>query len=215
MFFIDPYTLKSKLISFSPLICYEALEISAQNYFQAPFKPLLSTTQLLEYTVNDIEMKKNQKGRNIMAQSGRFQLGELSVVKTSELGVASDMQTFCHISHLLEVGDTVYGYDLKNANLNNDDLESYKKLVLPDVLLIRKKYEWETQRIWTLKHFCLEPEGRDYDDFLNELEEDQDLRSKILLFKHENSASLATKIKFDEQGNPRVRLEELLEAWTI
>lgn len=191
-------------------------EITAQNYFQSPFRALLSVTQLAEYTINDIEVKKNQKGRPISAQAGRFQLSEVSLVKTSELGVAPDVQTFCHITQLLEVGDTVYGYDLKNANLNSDDLASYKKLVLPDVIIVKKKYEWETQRIWKLHHFCMDPEGNDYDAFLNDLEEDQDMRSKVMLFKHENSGSIASKIKFDSDGkNPRVRLEELLEAWTI
>ncbi|KAG2377981.1 hypothetical protein C9374_008603 [Naegleria lovaniensis] len=203
LYFIDPYTLKT-------------LEVSAQTYFQAPFRPLLTSTQLLEYTINDVEMKRNHKGRVVSAQSGRFQLGEVTAVKTSELGISHDIQTFCHLSHLLEAGDIVYGYDLKNSNLNNEDLLSYKKLVLPDVIIVRKKYDWDTQRIWTLKHFCMEPEGKDYETFLNELEEDQDLRSKVLLFKHENSDSLASKIKFDGEGkNPRVKLEELLEAWTI
>ncbi|KAF0976372.1 hypothetical protein FDP41_004599 [Naegleria fowleri] len=203
LFFIDPYTLKT-------------LEVSSQTYFQSPFRPLLTATQLLEYTVNDVEMKRNHKGRVVSAQSGRFQLGEVSVVKTSELGISHDIQTFCHLSHLLEAGDTVYGYDLKNANFNNEDLLSYKKLVVPDVIIVRKKYDWDTQRIWTLKHFCMEPEGKDYETFLNELEEDQELRSKVLLFKHENSETIASKIKFDGEGkNPRVKLEELLEAWTI
>ncbi|KAL9649722.1 hypothetical protein ABK040_009537 [Willaertia magna] len=200
--FIDPFTLKTG-------------EITSQNYFQNPFKSLFTSSQLIEYTINDIEMKRNAKGRIICSQAGRFQSGELTIVKTSELGVSPEVHTFSHLAHLFEVGDTVYGYDLKNANLNNDDLNSYKKLIIPDVIVVRKKYEWEIQRIWKLQHFCItDLDNKDYEDFLNELEEDQDVRSKVLLFKHENSNSIAKRIKFDEKG-PRVRLEELLEEWKI
>ena len=52
-------------------------------------------------------------------------------------------QTVAHISSLypadVQAGDSVLGYDLNNAVFNEMDMESWKNLQLPDVVVVKKK----------------------------------------------------------------------------
>ena len=57
------------------------------------------------------------------------------MVKASELGV-TDSQYHCrsHLGHLLNIGDTALGFDMRSANLNDENLEKVKSEHLPDVV---------------------------------------------------------------------------------
>ncbi|KAK6116180.1 hypothetical protein DH2020_008449 [Rehmannia glutinosa] len=79
----------------------------------------------------------------------------------------------------LPSGDYALGYDLYGANINDIELDKYKGLVLPDVILIKKSYEKKIQKCsWKLRSLDMEidnaAEGGDneYELFLRDLEED-------------------------------------------
>ncbi|XP_078331244.1 60S ribosomal export protein NMD3-like [Crassostrea virginica] len=84
-------------------------------------------------------------------------MADLWVSRVTESGL-SDHQYFCrtHLGHLLSPGDTVYGFDFTNANLNNPDLEKVKAEKLPDVVVVKKAFGDKTtrnrKRRWKLKH---------------------------------------------------------------
>lgn len=99
----------------------------------------------------DIEENNNS------VKNGKFVFGEVQICKSSEVGQTDSIVfTKTHLYNKLEVGDVVYGYDVKNANPNNDVLTSYKNLTLPDVILVKKKYERPMKRIWMLKRFVMD-----------------------------------------------------------
>lgn len=128
----------------------------------------------------------------------------------------------------------------------------HKGLVLPDAILVRKSYEdrrrrrrqrGAEQRPWKLKRLAMdageeeekseqkrgrgvsvaEQERADMERFLQELEEDPDMRSRVALYRDPNvdpaaQAAAAARQQAmadtdDEEGNdvPQVPLEELLE----
>jgi nonsense-mediated mRNA decay protein 3 len=199
IYIIDPQTLK-------------AGEISAFHYFNKdkPFRSLFSHQQIIEYTVIDVEQQSEEK------KNGKFVLGDVQVCKTSEMG-QPDAIVFCktHLHNILQVGDQVYGYDVKNASLNDDALNSYKNITLPDVILAKKKYDRPLKRIWMLRRYIMELDD-DYEEFLDDLEHDPDMRSRITLYKDPSYAKSEMAIDNEEKKKEKknanaVRLEELFE----
>jgi len=62
-------------------------------------------------------------------------LSDVWVIKSSELGMHDDFKhARTHLGHLLKVGDTVMGLDLRNSNVSNDHLEKMRDADLPDVV---------------------------------------------------------------------------------
>lgn len=140
-------------------------EISGTNYFRYPFTAICDPKQLVEYTVMDIEIIKERKqfpGQGPI--SIKHVIADVWVVKTSELGINdSNIHTKTHLGHLLRVGDSVMGYDLRDANINNDDFEKLKSDDIPDVVLVKKHFGDKDKRRrlrkWKLKHLAKEDGG--------------------------------------------------------
>lgn len=133
-------------------------EISGMNYFRYPFTSICDPKQLVEYTVMDIEIIRDRKqfpGQGPI--SFKHVVADVWVVKSSELGISdSNIHTRTHLGHLLRVGDAVLGYDLRDANVNNDDFDKLKADNVPDVILVKKffgdKDKRRRARKWKLKH---------------------------------------------------------------
>lgn len=99
----------------------------------------------------------------------------------------TDKQYFCrtHLGHLLNPGDLVLGFDLANCNLNDEHVNKMNSDRVPDVVLIKKSYDRtkrQRRRNWKLKELARERENMDtdderqYQDFLEDLEEDEAIR---------------------------------------
>jgi nonsense-mediated mRNA decay protein 3 len=196
VYVIDPLTLK-------------AGEISSFHYFNKdkPFRSLFSHQQLIEYTVIDVE------DNDYAQKNGKFVLGDVQVCKTSELG-QPDSMVFCktHLWDTLQPGDLVYGYDLKH--ISDEGLESYKNVTIPDVVLVKKKFDRPQKRFWMLKKFIMEHDD-DYEEFLDDLEYDSEMRSKITLYKDPTYAKNEMQVEDEAPKKKRnddcIRLEELFD----
>eukprot|EP01080_Neovahlkampfia_damariscottae_P009986 gene9986-2305_t len=113
LYFIDPNTL-------------QAGEINPIQFFykeKASFKSLLTMPR--RYTVLDIKLE-NKK-------NGNYQLATVQVCKEDEIGEENSIVTTQYLGNILQSADTVIGYDLANSNLNDENLEAYSQLQLPDV----------------------------------------------------------------------------------
>lgn len=207
---MDPFTLR---------VAY----LNATQYWSDPFRPLLSSRQLVEYSILDIEPESDV----VTVAGSRYQLAYVQVARMSDFSNIFTVKT--HIGHLLNVGDNALGYDLFGANTNDMEMDKYKGLVLPDCLLVKKSYE-ETrarrrgkQRNFKLKRLDIEVDaagGRkveedkrndEYRKFLEELEENPELRFNISLYKNENYApSEMGSSMADGEEIPSVPIEELV-----
>jgi nonsense-mediated mRNA decay protein 3 len=102
--------------------------------------------------------------------------------------------------HYLKPGDTVLGYHLANANFNDADLvglTSQHKRQMSEIVLVRKSYPVTRRRLktrhWKLKELEKEQSEniyekgeiltQDYEMFLQDLEEDPEMRAQINLYK--------------------------------
>ncbi|EME27493.1 nonsense-mediated mRNA decay protein 3 [Galdieria sulphuraria] len=176
--FIDPLTLQTG-------------ELSGYQYWKYPFLSLLTSRRLVEFTVLDCELTgESQK---------KYCMGDVTVSRSSDLGI-TDRQFYIrsHVAKFLKAGDLVLGYDLESANYNDSVLDEYRSLQLPDVILVRKTYPTKNQakrRRFKLKRLAkkasqnsamqMDSEHNDYDnpeefeEFLQDLEQDIELRSNI------------------------------------
>ncbi|OIT38627.1 PREDICTED: 60S ribosomal export protein NMD3-like [Nicotiana attenuata] len=209
---LDPFTLRH---------CF----LDADQYWRVSFKPLLSSRQLVEYVVLDVDVVSEE----VNIGGAKYVLADIQVARVSDFGKNDTMFSVrTHLGHLLNPGDYALGYDLYGANNNDIELDKYKGLVLPEVILIKKSYEEKRQkkrgkpRSWKLKSLNMEVDnsgkGRDqeqklnseYEQFLRDLEENPDLRFNISLYRNkEYQRSEVTSIA-DGEDVPSIPLEELL-----
>lgn len=221
--------------------------VDATAYYRAPYRALVSARQLIEFVVLDIEP--------LAPPAGRFQLAEAQVARLVDFGRNDTVLiTRTHLGNLLKPGDTCLGYDLAGANLCDPELERYRQLQLPDVVLVRKSYAERRrarrekgtapQRAWKLRRLPVfasaegeaEESGRsrpgdaaaserraaEEEAFLEELEEDAELRARVALYRSRMGAAgrvapRPSSLGVDSDGEeiPEVPLDELLEELAL
>ncbi|KAL8699961.1 MAG: hypothetical protein Q9201_005710 [Fulgogasparrea decipioides] len=221
---IDPNTLQTT-------------DVSTPIYWRSPFSALADVQELVEFIVMDIEPTGVQKGR--------FFLAEATVARASDLG-SNDTTYFTrtHLGGILHPGDSVMGYHLTGTNFNNPQFEALEESnthssAIPDVILVKKHYERRKKkaRNWRLKRMNKD-EGemlprkqdrdrvdQDYEMFLRDVEEDQELRSTMALYKAQQAkkardamdgvetASVAETEATEADDMPKIDMDELLDEF--
>jgi len=199
-------------------------EISGQAYFRNPFESICDPKQLVEYVVMDVEIIFDKDRKHYPGQgqiSFRHVLCDIWVVRASELGInENSVHTRSHLGHLLKVGDSVLGYNLSEANVNNAEFEKLTPEQIPDVILVRKCYTdrqtRSSNRIWKLKHLAVEATDErskpDYHEFLDDLEEDAEYRKQVNIYRDAQKVPVdgGDTLAFND-NIPRITLAEMLE----
>ena len=158
---LDPATLQS-------------CDIPSQLYWRTPFDSLASVTDLVEFTVLDIEPDhtKKTRGKHIMADvqvalAGAFRSSGAKVGEDDGMmdyedhGLTNQIyHTRTHLGAILQPGDAVLGYHLTNANYNSDDFASLPVGRIPDIILVKKTYpnrrKKNKARKWKLRSIAKE-----------------------------------------------------------
>lgn len=213
--FLDPLTLRN---------CF----LDAEQYWRTNFTSLLSSKQLVEYIVLDVELISHE----VNVSGSKYVMADVQVARVSDFG-KNDTIFFVrtHLGHLLNPGDFALGYDLHAANSNDIEIDKYKGLSIPEVILVKKSYEERRikkrgkPRAWKLKSLNMEVDngetrgGRvdlekmnnEYEQFCRDLEENPELRFNISLYRNEEyQKSEMGSVLDDDENAPSVPLEELL-----
>jgi len=210
---LDPFTLRH---------CF----LDADQYWRTAFKSLLSGRQLVEYIVLDVEVVSSE----VNVGGSKYALADAQVARVSDFGKNDTIfYVRTHLGHLLNPGDYALGFDLYGANSNDMELDKYKGMVVPDVILMKKSYEEKRQRkrgkprAWKLKSLGMEvddttakgrneEEKRDseYEQFLRDLEENPEMRFNISLYRNEEYQPSEMASVTDGEDLPSVPLDELL-----
>ena len=181
-------------------------------YWRSPFKSLADVKDMVEFTVLDVDVTGETRGRYVLA--------DVEVVRNTAAGD----QTYLVRSHLggvLQPGDTVLGYHLGVTNLNNTEFDTLDQDQVPEVVLVKKSYANRRRkhktRNWKLKSLTKSQGGddedqaaaaaggkrgkkrgnatangeagdqarfeADYEQFLRDLEEDEELRHTVNLYR--------------------------------
>ncbi|KAG8948749.1 hypothetical protein FRC04_009360 [Tulasnella sp. 424] len=208
--FLDPATLQTA-------------DVPAPIYWRNPFDSISNSADLIEFLVLDIEPSGPTNGKYVLADA-QVVINSTNRTRTQDMdtdegGNDAIYHTRTHLGRFLQPGDTVKGYFLRNANINNADYEKLDHSRLPDVVLVKKTYpvrrKRNRHRNWKLKSIAKEAEegpeafgrgavGRrggldqervekDYENFLQELEEDPELRATVNLYKTDAKMADASK----------------------
>lgn len=137
---LDPATLQS-------------CDISSPVYWRGPFHALATVTDLVEFTILDIEPDGRTRGKYVLADaqvalSGAFRSSggiqeenEEAMMDYETSGVTNQIyHTRTHLGAILQPGDTALGYHLTNANYNSEDYASLPSSRIPDIILVKKAY---------------------------------------------------------------------------
>ncbi|XP_078524222.1 60S ribosomal export protein NMD3 [Lissotriton helveticus] len=202
---IDPNTLQ---------VC----EVDGNTYWRHPFSSLFHPKQMEEFIIMDIDIVRDKKQvAGAGMKSNKHTLAEVWVQKTSEMNTSQQYHCRTHLGHLLNPGDLALGFDLANCNLNDEFVNKMNSQHVPDVVLIKKCYDRnkrQRRRNWKLKEMDKDKEGMDtdderqYQDFLDDLEEDETIRKNINIYK---KTDILVESDTDEEGAPRISLAEMIE----
>lgn len=207
---LDPFSLRC---------CF----LNSDHYWGAPFESLLSSRQLVEYIVLDVEIVSPE----VDIGGSMYALADAQVARLSDFGKNDTIFSIrTHLGHILNLGDYAFGNDLFGANLNDSELEKNKGLVLPDAILIRKSYEEKRRRkrgkacLGKLKSLSLEIDNKgkaeqekmntEYEQFWKDLEENPDMRFNASLYQNQEYQPSEIASMTDGEDVPSVPLEELL-----
>ncbi len=220
---INPLTLCSRVGNSIHLLdpsTLQSCEITAPTYWRAPVDSLATVTDLVEFTVLDVEPSGITRGKWVSADaqvalSGAFRSSGLKeddgMMDHENSSLANQIfHTRTHLGGILQPGDSVLGYFLSNSNFNSEDFAAVPSHRIPDVILVKKAYPNRRKktktRNWKLRSIAKEAgeEGEtgagrgvvgrmggrdqkkveeDYELFLRELEEDEEMRGAVNLYK--------------------------------
>lgn len=145
------------------------------------------------------EIKEN-KNKNVKKRL--FSVGTVTVVPEDQIGDSNSEFTIkTHLFNETEEGDIWWGYNLKELNSNDEfvmkNINSEKKNI-NSVILVRKVNPLKNEeRIWKLKNstnseiqfldYNNENDLRDFDVFCDILEQKDDLRKQVLMYKNKKN----------------------------
>lgn len=214
-------------IQFLDVNTLQIADLIPSVYWKKPFDSLADVSQLVEFIVLDVEPTGLVKGKHVLA--------DVTVARASDMGSNSrEYFVRSHLGGILHPGDSAMGYYPANSNYNSDLWDELEQGNLPDVILVKKHYERKSRkgRNWKLKRMAKEhadivanDESRaakqeqeraekDYELFLQELEDDQELRQAIHLYKDGNLPRPEHAMEMDEdeeEDAPAVDIDELLD----
>ena len=225
----DPHTMKQNWMD-------------AAQYYRLPYRSVGTAKMFVEYVVLDIEPVRGAGH----GQSGKWLLADVQVARVSDFGVNDHiMSARTHLGHHLQAGDTALGYDLASLQIVDPELDKYRRgLALPDVLLVKKSYQekrrrrrargvnrqWKLQRLDVVedeagghKAVAREAERAAMDEelFMQELEEDEETRAHVRIFRDDAAGSGAgagagaADASDDDDDVPEVPIEALLDGLTL
>uniref|UniRef100_A0AAQ4P131 60S ribosomal export protein NMD3 n=1 Tax=Gasterosteus aculeatus aculeatus TaxID=481459 RepID=A0AAQ4P131_GASAC len=198
-------------------------EVDGNTYWRNPFYSLCNRRQLEEFIVMDTDTLRNQKlGAGAGLRSNKHTLAEVWVQKTSEMDTSQQYHCRTYLGHLLNIGDLVLGFDFANSNVNDENLNKMNPHHVPDVVLIKKSYDRSRRvrrRNWKLQEMARDREDMDtdderqYQDFLEDLEEDEALRKNVNIYR--DASKIPVESDTDDDGAPTVSLVEMLEELSL
>lgn len=200
-------------------------EVNGLSYFKKPFKELVSSNYLTKFIVMEMEETNVRYFKGQGHISHKHTVCDVWVQRESEIG--TDKQMFCrtHLGNIIEIGDTVMGYDLRNANHNNAELDTMPESAVPDVVLVKKHYGDKSlrnrRRKWKLRSMNADDKNsknRDYMDFLDDLEEEPEMRTQVNVFHNPEAVAAADAVAGDEgleHDVPTISVEEMLDELTL
>lgn len=204
MYFLDPTNLQTG-------------EVTASVYWKHQFTTLMDTRRLSEYTVLDVELlEEDDHGQQTVFSFGRHRLAEVQLAKEDDMDNVIFVKS--HLGNILKPGDNVLAFDMRGGSFNENGMRGLKEANIPDAIIVRKVYRRDTDRAWKLRTLNnvekqettsskksgggdKQKKEKDYERFLQELEEDPELRSRIDIIKNNEIVPKKKKQEVDSDSD--------------
>ncbi|KAI6108606.1 NMD3 family-domain-containing protein [Pisolithus croceorrhizus] len=150
----------------------QSVEVNSQIFWRSPFSALAGVTDLVEFTVLDVEPVGTSRGRWVLADAqvalagafrshtGNHTNSETVVDYETTAESTQIFHTRTHLGAILQPGDTAMGYYLTSSNFNSDDFAKLSPDRTPDVVLVKKAYpnrrKKNKARPWKLRSIAKE-----------------------------------------------------------
>ncbi|KAJ6544043.1 NMD3-domain-containing protein [Mycena capillaripes] len=128
----------------------QSADISSASYWRTPFESLATVSDLVEFTVLDVEPDGRTRGKYVLADAQVALAGAFRAHNPDDDDAmdyeggggraAQIYHTRTHLGAILQPGDTALGYHLTNANFNSADYAALPGERLPDIVLVKKTY---------------------------------------------------------------------------
>lgn len=212
---LGPLVLVYKISTFVQVVdvfTMRTYEIDTKAYWKYAFTALCGRDRLTEFVVLNIENTDYEVNVSRAALKQRFKMVQVEVARVADFG--HNDKTFIintHLGETLNYNDHVLGYDLDAINLMQiDELDNDKMAMVPPIVLVKKTYprfrKRQKHRLWKLKHLEKNEAGeetgkgkrgqvkeggaskkaKDYEMFIQDIEEDPELRQQFNLFRNED-----------------------------
>ncbi|XP_078041318.1 60S ribosomal export protein NMD3 [Augochlora pura] len=204
-------------------------EVNSTLYWRHSFNSICDPKQLVEYTVMDIEPIKLKDRKFFPGQgtiSNKHVIADVWLVRSCDLGINENLiHTRTHLGHILKPGDAALGYAISDSNINDNNFEMLNKDLVPDVILTKKSYANDRAtrhklRAWKLRHMVqngenMNADNADYYEFLEEIEEDLEMRQNINIFRDRTKTIPMDSTNLTDPTCPQITLEEMLDDLVI
>jgi len=225
---VDPQTLRG-------------YDVPPDAYFKRPFTTVCSRAHMTEYMVLNVELLEEKEkqtatpAKHHVPGRGKYAVGDVEVARVCDLGVNDERFIVrSHIAGVLRPGNYVLGYNLRSVNISGLDDASMENDIA-DVILVRRLYKNKKRRNrnWELRRLDREKvdgeqqvdDEEDMEAVKQDLEEDEDLRRNVNMYRQDGAAGLAAPVggqqqdgedeEDDDDDAPEVPLAELLEGLVL
>lgn len=159
----------------------------------------------------------NENGYYSKRDNHKFKIVKVDCIKKND----SKLYSFrSHLGEKMKAGDVYLGYDLQSINTSLLEIDTSN---FPEIVLVKKKYIRQVnKRLWKLERMNMDKEGDEKDkqkykkknkdkakdddlnEFLEDIEEDKEIREKINLYKDEEAIKELEK-QFGKMGIEEIK----------
>ena len=176
-----------------------------------------------------VHLERNKSKRNV-SKKQRTKLAMITAAREVDLGMNdSQLEDCSHLGYLMKSGDVCLGYDLTECQVVDDDADAARTAgKFPNMVFVRKLYggvvtgesDAAKKRLFQLQRLDIkqgdeemmkkggkkvrhdvEMDRLDEEDFMQELEADKEMRSRVNVYKSEIAVSRKTKKAEGEVGD--------------
>jgi nonsense-mediated mRNA decay protein 3 len=218
----------------------QTAEIPTGTYWRSPFKSLADVTELKEFIVMDIDPVGKSNGRYHLAEATVARASDLGSNDITYF-TRTHLGAILHVGDSV-LGYHLTDTNFNDPNFDAIEANSTYSGTIPDVVLIKKFYARKKKpknRAWRLRRMAREHEEEalaagsgaaqsrkqeqeqerleaDFEMFLRDVEEDQELRSTLDLYKNRNRPQQSGGDQMDEDSDsddevPKINMDELLD----
>lgn len=220
----------------------QTAEIPTSTYWRSPFNALADVTELTEFIIMDIEPVGRSNGRYHLAEATVARASDLGSNDQTYF-CRTHLGGVLHVGDSV-LGYHLTGTNFNDPNFEALENSSQYSSTIPDVVLVKKHYTRKKNkktRNWRLKRMAREYEEealaaqnnssstnrkqdqerdrleQDFEMFLQDVEEDQELRGAMDLYKNRKATQPAAGDDEDmeedesEDEAPKINMDELLD----